>query len=279
MEIIEDTPYRPDIERAHATMHEAGFADAKLTEQDAVWLESLSGKTIDKTWLAEANEAIAVGSIDLRTDTDPLTITEVMRARERFYGVLLGWNDVNHSLYESYQNFATTNIRTMPLATVIRTQRVLRDTGIDTSKVVNASPATLGLAPESVQKKVHRITHVGKLLGYQGDTITLIETMPSILGLGNNKLLAHARLFAEHGSVELTEKQVRKFIIEALEAHIISLAQDKPYEPKYIDTVRKKYKGTERKAMVAEMLQNQPDMLEVKVGKKALRAYRRYAGV
>jgi hypothetical protein len=164
----------------HRQWYDTEFEHARLTEEDAPWLEQLRGSPVDEVWIQEANDVIAVGSIDLRSNTDPETAGTVAAARSRFYEDLLGWGNPDHALHQAYAEFVDADhLRAMPLVTVIGTQRVLSAHGISSAKVVAGSASILHYAPETIEET---ISHLGKE-GLGLNATKIINTLPSILGM------------------------------------------------------------------------------------------------
>lgn len=60
--------------------------------------------------------------------------------------------------------------------------------GIDSAKVINASPVVLGYAPESVKEKVRRIKMMAFLLKWEGSITDLFNNSPKILSHSRSKM-------------------------------------------------------------------------------------------
>jgi hypothetical protein len=142
-------------------MYDYEFTDAALTMEDASWLEALSCREIDGAWLTSANGIIATGSIRLKRNSDPETISSVTRARREFFGQLLGWDDDNHPLHRTYQTLQDYLYRLARPSTVIHSQRLLADYGINSFKVIKDSAISLVYDYETIKAKYANLERHG----------------------------------------------------------------------------------------------------------------------
>ena len=185
---------QPAADFATTYWYDVEFAPAQLDmERDGEWLARLAGRELDTDDIAAANRFVANGSINLRYETDPETIQGVLEARERFFGEFLAWASNDHPLHNAYQKFEERSIARMPLATVIQTQRVLADLGLDPAKVINALPSALGYAPDSVRAKVDNLRELGL------DPAKVINAFPAALGYAPDSVRAKVDNLRELG--------------------------------------------------------------------------------
>lgn len=337
------SPYITALQREYRTL-EVNHSEAMLGVADIAWLTQLAGHEVDEEWLERANSFIAVGSVNLQHDTEPLIRSQVIAARKGFYEGCLGWGDKAHPLNKAYTTHASKSEVIVPVNTMVQTQRVLIQLGLDNARLVRKNPNLLHLSAESVAASINGLTALGldaqrviykgpKILSHNNDTIAkkkqdleqmgldathiinnypqvihlksskiarrkeqieyvagllgweggttkeLIETFPGILVFSNEKLMAHARIFAEHGDPGFNVGQVKNLVINALEAHIISLVQDDRYYAGGVQTLVKNLPGgaAGRKRVVAELLEDQAGLEEI-IGRKVVRSYLQYAG-
>jgi hypothetical protein len=207
-------------EDAHSDWHrplqwyEHEYADALLTDEDNPWLKALSGKRINEDWLNEANRVIAAGSINLRSNPDPETLTSVMQARRMFFGQLLGWDDDKHPLHHSYQVLQEHFVRLARPKTVIHSQRILLAYGLNAAKIIKSSPHALVYEAATIKDKCINLEQNGldvrrvvnycpSVLGYSQQTINekianlqylglevpkIVNASPVVLRFGNNTI-------------------------------------------------------------------------------------------
>jgi len=143
-----------------------------LTEADFPWLASFGCQlpsSNEEVWLEHLNNIISIGSIWIE-DAGTVSETQILEAREYFFSLLTKFEDRNLT------RFKDSHFWTMPLDTVVLTQRELFQQGIDGPKVINAMPSILGYAPESVREKLNNLAG----LGIDGPKV--INAMPQILG-------------------------------------------------------------------------------------------------
>lgn len=151
------------------------FEKALLNASDSTWLNKLRGKKVDERWLAEANEVIAIGSISLREDTDPETISSVMRARREFFGEMLGWSNEQHPLHDAYTEMQDANVRIIPLATVIAGQRKMTEYDLDAVKIIKSNYRAAFQSASSIEEKVSTLVGLGL------DQRKIINSFPAVL--------------------------------------------------------------------------------------------------
>lgn len=154
---------------------EVEFADALLGEEDATWLGNLRTKPIDEEWLDAANNVIAVGSISLRDDTDPETLSSVMRAREKFFGELLGWEKDQSPFSSVYEHLQTSKNWLMPVATFIGAQRQMSDLGLNAPRILKTNASAVKFGAKSIKSKWDYFQSLGL------DPQTVINSSPGSL--------------------------------------------------------------------------------------------------
>lgn len=147
-----------------------------LDTSDAPWLESLSfpGTNINEAWLEDANALLATGSVDL--GGGPLdTVEPVTRARQEFFGYLLGWNRPSHPLHEAYKSAQDDRTRITPLTTFIEAQRMLYKHDIDRVKLLKSRPDTIAYTAPVIENKISRLHDFGL------DAAKIINAYPPFL--------------------------------------------------------------------------------------------------
>ena len=128
-----------------------------LTPKDQGWLDSYG---VDPAWQNDAalrqslNELIVIGSLRLDESVNQDRWQEIVSARISFFN-FVGMTD---DFIEDYQLNHPTII---PLDTFIGTQRVMNSLDLDAARIVNALPATISYAPESVREKMANLTALG----------------------------------------------------------------------------------------------------------------------
>ena len=146
--------------------------DHPLSSADQGWLENLGcllpmGDEDDQ--FKYLNQLVQVGSIWIN-DAYNIGEAQVLKAREEFLDLLTNLDN------DTREDFKQNNFWSMPLDTIVYTQRVLRNAGIDAAKVVNAHPPILSYAPESVREKLDNLMSAGI------DAAKVVNAFPSILG-------------------------------------------------------------------------------------------------
>lgn len=151
----------------------------------------------------------------------------------------------------------------------------LTSLGINHMQVMTKYPAILTYSYERLQKRILYIDRVAKTLGWEGETTSLINYFPAILGYSHAKLRAHARLFATHSNPNLPINDIAAMTIASLDSHIIALSEDKPYNRSGINAVSRKYKANERKAFAKDLISDTNTLTQM-LGEKITTEYLRY---
>ncbi len=162
------------------TAHESSAQDyesqleaPKLSEPDTAWLKLLAGSDVDQAWFDEANARIEVGSKDMRNATG--SSSEIVKARYKFFGELLGWSDPDHTLHGSYKRLQEHSLSLIPIKTVIATQRLLHDRNIANDRVIIGNASVLWKRHGSVVQRLDKLEE----LGY--DVTHVVEVCPPAL--------------------------------------------------------------------------------------------------
>ena len=143
-----------------------------LTPKDQDWLDSYG---VDSAWQSDTalrqslNELIELGSLRLYKSVNQDRWLDVVSARISF----LNFVGIADDFIKEFQ----TNYPTItPLDTFISTQRVMHSLGLNAARVVNASQAAIGLAPESVREKMANLTALGL------DAAQVVNAFPTAIG-------------------------------------------------------------------------------------------------
>lgn len=152
----------------------------------------------------------------------------------------------------------------------------LKAAGLDVNRVVNVFPTSLSYETERVNKRLEAVDRIARLLRWQHGGRGLVNVLPALLGYSDEKLMVHARLFAEHGTPDMSESRVAGMIISPLEAHLLALVREGEYTASTVKIIQRDVKETRRKAEVKQLLEDRP-ALEAKIGKKLVRDYLKYA--
>lgn len=171
---------------------------ARLNIADTPWLEALRGETVDKAWIAETNQAVVTGSVDLRSTVSDEIKDRILAARETFYGQQLGWANDSHVLHDMYTNLANTYNRSngsiLPVpSTTVGTLRILYVVGIDTLRVIEQAPAILWLEPESVKAKLDTLQEQGI------NAVAVINKQPTLIHLSSENIIDKVNNFQSWG--------------------------------------------------------------------------------
>jgi hypothetical protein len=285
-----------------------------LFDDDKGWLSALANREITEFDIAEMNTLIEIDSDDLRVKTDPKKCQESLKAREKFFGQVLGWDDEQHPLSKAYNslkanaytNQLVNNTYLMPLTTVINTERFLNEAGIDIPKVIrknpdilcftrdtvkdkmdnmdelgidsvaviNAKPSTMSLATKSVRGKVRLMDSVLGALGSDYTGSDLANDFPAVVELSKSKLLATARLVAEHGNRETvidSTNTMRTLLISPLASHLAAAAGEIEYSTNHFSNLNRKRSATERRSYSLGLLSD--EAMRRQIGEKSIRAY------
>jgi hypothetical protein len=170
-------------------------------------------------------------------------------------------------------------LATMCSPTIARKIANLDRHGLNGFGIVEKESSILTLAEHKVDKRMYRLGVYSLLLGWKGSITELIELSPRILGMSDAKFRVHMHLFNQHGSSDLSEKEIKRFMISDLESHIITLAQGKEYTPANVSQTAKKLKDTERQAKIETILEiaDTNQELQAKISKYVIAAYKAYA--
>ncbi len=230
--------------------------EVSLTPDDQVWLASFG---VDPLWqdnpalLDELTSIIAIGSRRLNDPVNQTTEahTEIIQARIQFMNFI----GVPEATLGTFLAIKPTIV---PLDTFINTQRTFTQLGLDAAKVINASPAAIGYAPESVRAKFDNLIQLGldaakvinalpaaisyapesvrakfafleesiALLNWEYSAQELVQTYPAVLGFSPQKLRILRRIAAYHidkSSRSADPKQVRASLIVPLEKYVMPI--------------------------------------------------------
>lgn len=182
----------PDIAPKLSTPENECTETGMLTADDQPWLSRLACREVTDDEINKLNAVVEIGSINLITAHDE-SETEVLGARDLFFSKVLGWEDEDHPLHNSFESFVTTHIRSMPLSTVIKTQQVLNRHDFDVAKIVNMHPFVLGYSPDSITAKIEYFTDLG-INAYK-----VIDKTPNALGLSQDNIQGKLDNFTELG--------------------------------------------------------------------------------
>ena len=164
------TVINPEVDSSPEAKHDQDLL--VLTPKDQYWLDSYG---VDSAWQNDTtlwqslNELIAVGSLRLDESINQDRWQEIVSARISFFN-FVGMAD------DFIEEFQLNNPTIIPLDTFIGTQRVMHSLGLDAARVVNASPAAIGLAPESVREKMANLTALGL------DAAQVVNAFPTAIG-------------------------------------------------------------------------------------------------
>lgn len=136
----------------------------------------------EAAWLDEVNQLVARGSVWIKQagEIGSEARNEVLQAREAFFDRLTALDQATRDELKDHAFW------TMPLDTVIRTQRVLFDGGLDVVSIVNANPDVLGYAPEAVGEKLACLTDLGF------DAQSVVNAYPTVLNFAPQSVRAKA---------------------------------------------------------------------------------------
>ncbi|MFZ1249448.1 MAG: hypothetical protein WAQ24_03940 [Candidatus Saccharimonadales bacterium] len=204
---------------------------------------------------------VMTGSLQLTQNTDPETVDSVMRAREEFFGEVLGWADPDHPVAESYRIFRNTNERAVPISTVLLAQSTMLALGLNATKIVNALPAAIGLSPEGIRAKMDNLTALGlnaiKIVNAHPAAISLspegirakmdnltalglnatkiVNAHPATIGLSPEGIRAKINALVEHGVIRRSSElpldstsQISAFFMLPIESLLLYLAHTAP---------------------------------------------------
>ena len=142
-----------------------------LTKEDEQWLSSYG---VDNTWTKDPeqfkslNDTVNLGSFRLNEPENREKRQDVISARRDFLKSI----GLSAKIIDAYQ---TEYPALIPLDTFIGTQRVLHPLGIAAARLINAYPAAINYAPESVREKMANYTSLGI------DAAKLINAMPAAI--------------------------------------------------------------------------------------------------
>ncbi len=180
---------------------------------------------------------VETGSLRLTESTDPETVQSVMKAREEFFGAILGWDDPEHPLAKSYDEFKSTHVRIVPLDTFIEAQSYEKRLGLDGVKIVHALPAAISLAPESVRSKMENF----KALGLDG--VKIVHALPAAIGYAPEGIRTKVTALIEAGLIQhgseislQSDAAIAAFFILPIESLLFYLAET-PKDTMDINTV------------------------------------------
>ena len=248
------TVFNPEVDLGPEAQDNQDLFD--LTPKDQGWLDSYG---VDPAWQNDAalrqslNELIVIGSLRLDESVNQDRWQEIVSARISFFN-FVGMTD---DFIEDYQLNHPTII---PLDTFIGTQRVMNSLDLDAARIVNALPATISYAPESVREKMANLTALGldaarvvnaspaaihyapesvrekmlflrrsaRLLQWQNPAEELVNAFPALLGYSTKKLAILRHIAARH--VDSTERTSIPFMLQSklmvpLEKYIIALSR------------------------------------------------------
>ncbi len=160
-------------------------------DEDKGWLSALADREITQADIADMNDLISLDSDDLQTETDFVKRCDSIKAREIFFGQMLGWDNDKHPLanaYEklkakaSYDNSTPTNTYIMPLSTVVNTERFMSNAGIDVSNAVRKFPNVLCFMADTVEDKINTLNELGL------DAVKIINARPSTMSLATKSV-------------------------------------------------------------------------------------------
>ena len=208
----------PELCVTKQTWYESQFEAAQLSlNEDEYWLNALSNRSLQQADIDSANRLVARGSISLRGDTDPVLFQHVVQARETFFGQILGWDNPVHPLAKTYEAMKANVIRTMPLATIISSQRLLAAGGVDLARLLSANPNILHYGPDSLQIKLANLTELGfdvaKVINGNNSSVLSLapETLRAKLG-SMTRLGLNAKKMVDYNSnaISLSSASIEK---------------------------------------------------------------------
>lgn len=166
-------------------------------DEDKNWLSALADRQITKVDIAEMNDLISLDSDDMLSEADFGKRCDSLRAREIFFGQMLGWDDDKHPLasaYErlkakaSYDNSTATNTYLMPLSTVVNTERFMSNAGIDVSNAVRKFPNVLCFMADTIEDKINTLNELGL------DAVKIINARPNTMSLATQSVRSKIHL-------------------------------------------------------------------------------------
>ena len=146
------------IDRSALTMDDGGMLAQFGVEPDQQWLDNM-------------NQLAESGSRHIDDPANAGHRQEIIDARDQFF-TELGF-DENNVAFASYK---ANNACLRPIDTFIGLQRVFYSYGLDAVKIINATPAAIGYAPESVRNKITNLEELGL------DAVKIINARPSAIG-------------------------------------------------------------------------------------------------
>ncbi len=145
----------------------------------------------------------------------------------------------------------------------------------DGIKVMNTMSTVIAADKDDLARRVENIEAVIKILGWSHSARELIDKLPVVLALGDEKLMAHTRLFQAHGDKEYTLSEVANFLTATLSAHLLAVYESPAYTPSAVRKITSKNKAPECKAKLKDLLVNSPEEAELRIGRKVIRAFLR----
>lgn len=283
------------------------------TETDGRWLNGLAGRELSSEEIVLANSLVKSDSPNLHAEVSPETAEHSRRIRWQFYGKLLGWENPDHQLHDSYSTFQERHPSAIPLVTMIEAQRVLDEyeldipriiahmpsvlsyagssvrekidnltqLGIDASQLINAYPSAIGYAPASVCAKVRLMRSI---LRYSRSSLApadIIEYMPATLGYSREKLRTLTRLIARHlEPADVARYGPRHFADIAIKPidsvlAVASTAIEHPITDAAIQHEQATIRTSERRSRSLELLSS--TTIRERLGERSVRAYFAYA--
>ncbi|CAN5195089.1 hypothetical protein BH09PAT3_BH09PAT3_2990 [soil metagenome] len=165
------------------TWYEARFKDAQLSlETDGQWMSDLAGEGLDEAAIARVNDIIALGSINMNFDADPVTLQAVNRARDVFFIDTLHLDQPTNPLYSAYTIFRENTPNGIPLETFISSQRLLQTRGIDIVRVLTHRPFLFAISPQKLND------NLGLLDEFGIDVSSSVNRNPALLSYNHESL-------------------------------------------------------------------------------------------
>jgi uncharacterized protein YkvS len=205
MEQIKPTCESPDVALQPADVS-VPLAEPLKTQADSVdlyrnpdqddlgWLSELAGHEIRLTefgWINFRNlYELSNRSLD---DVGSKSRLEIIGARQKFFGRVLGWDDPRHVLRRPYKRLANKRSTLMPPKTTFGTMRVLHGYGVNLTRAIKVSPAALSYNPESVRAKMKNLEDLGL------DAARVVNALPAALSYNPESVRAKMKNLEDLG--------------------------------------------------------------------------------
>jgi predicted naringenin-chalcone synthase len=165
-----------------------------IQDLDKKWLASVINESaLDTEWFEKANELIAKDD-KMSTHPEPTLRDALIDTRKNFFEDILGFKNGTSLLKENvYDDIAHLKPTLCPISSILKAIHTLNCNGLDSKKIINNYPSTLGLSEEKIE------TNINFLIGHGLDSKKIINTLPSTLGYNQENIEAKINFLIGHG--------------------------------------------------------------------------------